>query len=238
MKLIKNLQIEHIKMRHTWYNLYQILCILGSAFVVTGTFFLYDNKPEVERIRIFFDVIAVLFPVMVIISVALMLRQEEQIGNLFGILFPENRKKIIISKLFYSWGYGSTGLILGMAGVVCVGSLQTWSILAQLLLGFLLYGMFFYIVHIFVNLKFGMGVSVSLGIFETMQGMIYTNIHVKGMFRFIPSSWILQWEQNVLEGSIKKNLMFWGTCLLLSLIFYVLLQRWFQHWEGRNGNVE
>lgn len=238
MKFIKKIQIEYLKTRHTLYNIYQMSCILGIVFVVAGTFFLYKNKTEIERIRLSYDIIAVMLPLLASISIALMLRQEEQVGNLFGMLFVENRRKVVWSKIFYSWGLGNIGFVLGGLMVATWGGNQIWNQLGQLLIGFLVYGIFFYVFHMFVNLKFGMGLSIFLGIFETMQGIIYSNIHIKGIFRFIPFSWVIQWEQNVLEGTVQCSFIFWLTCIMLFFAFCFMLQEWFQNWEGKKNYGE
>lgn len=238
MEWIKQFQIEHLKMRHTFYGIYQILCTFGVVFAIVGIFLFYSNKIEIERIRLFYDMVAAMLPILASVSIALMMMQEEQVGNLFGMLFLENRKKAALTKILYNWGIGNIGFILGSIIVASLASRENWKMLLQLIIGFFVYGMFFYVFHMYVNLKFGMGISIFLGLFETMQGIIYSNIQIGGMFRFIPFSWVIQWEQNVLRRAVKKEVFFSICYIGLSLLFILVFLEWFQRWEGRKKYEE
>lgn len=235
MKLNKNIQIEYYKMCHTFYNAYQMLCNVGIIFIMLGTFFFYKDKLEIERIRLFYDVAAVLLPILASISIALGLKVEEKIGNLYGMLFVKNRRKLLDAKILYSWGTGNLGIVLGSFAMLIFCDRENLKYLLLLLVGFLGFGIFLYAFHFLVNLKFGMGISIFFGIFEFLQGIIYSNIHLKGVFRFIPFSWIIQWGQNTLDVDVQNNGKFWGICVILIILFLYIIREWFQCWEGRKN---
>ena len=53
-----------------------------------------------------------------------------------------------------------------------------------------------------VSFKFGLGLSLFWGVFESLQCILYSNIELKGLARYIPFAWSMNWVQDILSRQI------------------------------------
>ena len=63
-----------------------------------------------------------------------------------------------------------------------------------------------YILHLFLSFKFGLGLSLFWGVFESLQCILYSNIELKGVARYIPFAWSMNWVQDILS---RQNFQLW-----------------------------
>jgi hypothetical protein len=235
MGLLRYFQIESMKLKHTSFFLFQ----LGSTFFCLffwGSYFqMYGSQAEETKFQLIFEILATLLPVICSISTAYLVRQEEQIPNLYGMLSVSQRGKAVFMKVMFAWMVGNISLFIQFLGIVVLCSHQHEVILKLISRfgGLVVFSLFFYIFHFFLNLKYGIGMSLFWGIFESMQAVIYSNIKLSGGFKFIPFAWLMEWNQGVQEATLVENKNFWGLCILLMLLLLFLFVQWFSCWEGR-----
>lgn len=238
MGLGRDLKIELYKLKHTGFWVFQVLYNLGVLLLTVGILTFYRNKGEAQCIQLLYDVSVVLLPLISSIAVALLLNQEEQIGNLFGVLFVQNRKRLLDAKMLFVLLAGNIGIVLNTFFFVIFVSKETLIMWIGFVIGYLLFEIVFYTFHLFLNIKFGMTISVFWGIFEFLQMIIYTNIRLQTIFRWIPFAWVIEWKQDWVDHVIQGNAWFWISCILLTGAFWMLVRIWFQQWEGRKNTEE
>lgn len=237
MDLFKGFKVEILKLKHSSFWIFQF------GFVVLGLFFLgtyfktYVAQSEVGRLKLVFEMLAAVFPLVCSVSVAYLIRQEEQISAFYGMLAAPRRKKVICQKIAFIWLLESAGIamITLAIGLLSSGQREVILKLIGMYSGMVILSLFFYLFHFFLNLKFGMGISLFLGIFESMQGIIYSNIELYGKFRYIPFAWLMEWNRDVMEHMWVAHRAFWCSCILLLIVFLILFIKWFECWEGRKN---
>ena len=105
----------------------------------------------------------------------------------------------------------------------------------QSVLGLAMNSLVMYALHLFFSLKFGLGLSVFLGVFECLQCILYSNIELHGLWRYIPFSWSVNWVHDVLNGRLVSNTVQWILIAVLSVGFLWVILYWFSRWEGRKN---
>lgn len=237
MSVIKGFAIEALKLKRSSFWMFWLGSTLLGMFFLGFYFRMYNSQTEEKRISLIFEMIATLLPLICSIATAYLIRQEEQIANLYGMLAVCRRGKNICIKLLFTWLLGSAsifGLFLGIA-ILGSGDGKITLRLIELFGGMAFFSLFFYIFHFFMNLKFGIGISLFWGVFESMQAVMYSNIRLRGAFRLIPFAWLMEWKQDIQDELFLQNISFWSGCVFLLLVSLLLFVRWFTGWEGRKN---
>lgn len=240
MKISTGIKLELLKLRHTGFWAIQLLIILVITLGLNGYYVLYGFREVVPRIKMIFEFLGILIPVTSSISIALLVRTEEQIANMYGILGVRHRKKIVMGILFISWSITVLQLLVMVISLAVLGRIWGSDLQNLLLLscGMMIFSLFYPIFHLFLHLRFGIGFSMLVGVFECMQSVMYSNIHLAGIFRYIPSAWLMEWKTCILAGELSESFFFWIICLLMLLTFLALLLIWIERWEGRKNYGE
>lgn len=235
MSLLRGLEIEIIKLKRTSYWIFQIGTTLICLIFFGSYYQMYSTQSENRRIHLIFEIIATLLPIICSISTAYLVKQEEQIANLYGMLSVRQRGRMICQKLLFAWLMGSCGLLMLTLEIGILSSQQSSVIfnLTGLYVGMAVFSLFFYIFHFFLNLRYGIGMSLFWGVIESMQAVMYSNINLSGVFKFIPFAWLMEWKQELLEEILIKNKAFWSMCILMLIVVFFSLVWWFKGWEGR-----
>ncbi len=116
--------------------------------------------------------------------------------------------------------------LLGMADTVQLG------MLIGAAAGMAFCNFIIYILHLFLSFKFGLGLSPCFwGVFESLQCILYSNIELKGVARYIPFAWSMNWVQDILSRQIFNygTEKIWIAALTTGGLLLTLL--WFSHWE-------
>ena len=240
MSIINALKMEIIKLRKTGFWILQLVWIIGVTFLLDGYFVLYSGRDVVSRVKLIYEFMGLLVPIFACITVAFLLKMEEQISSMYLLLGVQKRSRVMIAILILSW----MGCVIQVAVqtisllILGVRSPEMIKLLLVMNLGIIILSLFFYGFHIFLHLKFGIGISLFFGVFECMQMVMYSNIVLKGNFRFIPFAWIMEWKTGVLAGNIKEQSGFWIICLILLAFSLGLFFMWFEHWEGKKNYGE
>ena len=111
-----------------------------------------------------------------------------------------------------------------------------WGLLIQSVLGLAMGSFVIYALHLLLSLKFGLGISLFWGVFECLQCILYSNIELHGLWRYIPFSWSVNWVHDVLNGRLISNAAQWLLIAILSVGILLAILYWFSRWEGRKNN--
>ena len=181
------------------------------------------------------------FPLLISVIVGMNVTLEEKASHFQTLFAVPNRHKIMLAKLAYLYGSGVFALfflfllfvigihLFGMADTVQLGTLIGATV------GIAFCNLIIYILHLFLSFKFGLGLSMFWGVFESLQCILYSNIELKGIARYIPFAWSMNWVQDILNDQLfsHRTEKIWITVLTIGSLLLTLL--WFSHWEGRKN---
>jgi len=96
MNILISTKMQILKLRHTKFGLLQLLIIFGVTLLLDGYYMVYSFKDSISRIKLIYEFLGIMIPLLSSISIAFLVKVEEQISNLYGLLAIRYRKKVII----------------------------------------------------------------------------------------------------------------------------------------------
>ena len=241
MRMIALIRADFLKQRHTSYwGIHTAIPIVGAILFVFY-FLLYQKVDEVKKLRLLLELTAMVFPLLISIIVGLNSTLEEKASHFQSLLAVPNRRKMLLAKFISLYISGIFSLaLLFMLFAIGVGIAGTgmfpWGLLIQSVLGLAIGSFIIYALHLFLSLKFGLGISLFLGVFECLQCILYSNIELRDLWRYIPFSWSVNWVHDVLYGRLAANTTQWILIVALSVGILLAILCWFSRWEGRKNN--
>lgn len=226
--------------RSLFWKIHIVTPIIGAALFVLY-FVIYHNVDEYRKMQLILELIAMAFPLLIGIIIGINIMIEEKSSHFQSMLAVPNRINIFMAKLFMLFGSGILSLIcmslLFVLSISILGVKDNLSIstLVYALIGIAFVNFTIYVWHLFVNLKFGQGISLFLAVFECLQCVLYSNIELQGMWRYIPFSWSINWIHDILNGNLLYTKKEWGINIIFMLCFLTIVLKWFEHWEGRKS---
>ena len=187
---------EIIKLRRTPFFWCHLLFPVAGAVVFGYYFTSYVTQSETNRFRLILEITATIFPILASVMTGIVVAPEEATG-FYTILSEEKRGRAILTKLLFLWGNGSTCTVTACRLFWSLfpafhKGWWIWNILFALS-GMAVFAVILYVFHLFLNLKWGIGISVFFGVFESLQAIIYSNITLTGIFWYLPFAWQINW---------------------------------------------
>lgn len=241
MRMIALIRADFLKQRHTSYWGIHIAIPIVGAILFVFYFLLYQNVDELKKLRLLLELTAMVFPLLISIIVGLNITQEERASHFQSLLAVPDRRKILLAKFtaLYLSGIFSLALLFTLFSIgaeISRAGIMPWGLLTQSVLGLAIGNFVIYALHLFLSLKFGLGISLFWGVFECLQCILYSNIELHGLWRFIPFSWSVNWVHDVLYGRLATNTVQWILIAALSVGILLTILHWFSCWEGRKNN--
>lgn len=232
---------ELIKLKHTAFKAIHFFMPLIGALLFVLYFIIYKNVDDFKKLQMILELTATIFPLLISVIVSLNITLEEKASNFQTLLAVPNRKKIFLSKLVTLYGMGMLALFslffFFTVGVFFFGLSETINFTKLILsvCGIAIFNLIIYIWHLFISLKFGFGVSLFCGVFESMQCILYSNIELTGIWRYIPFAWTINWIQDITKNRLTNHTIEWVFIVVLTIIGLFLTIIWFSNWEGRKN---
>lgn len=243
MGLVAAVRSERIKVRHTAFAAIHWIMPLLGAVLFFGYYMLYGNQNEYRKLNLMLEITATVFPVLISIVVGLNIVLEEKTSYFQSLLAVPKRETLLLAKLLVLYGAGGEALLflftmfgIGIGGLGLIEQLPVGTLLAAVL-GMAFCNFVIYIFHLFLSLKFGLGVSLFWGAFESLQCILYSNIELCGIWRYIPFSWSVNWAHDILQDNFVSHAMEWGLIIALSFGILIVMLKWFSCWEGRKADI-
>ncbi|WP_195268664.1 lantibiotic immunity ABC transporter MutG family permease subunit [Eubacterium sp. 1001713B170207_170306_E7] len=251
---LRSFGTEALKIKHTpllWLHL--ILPLVGVAlFLFYSALSAWDT---VVLLTLYFEALALAFPMLIGIVCGMAASQEEQAGgfqNMLGVL-PSRLMPFLSKAGFLAvLGLGSLAAAIGLygAGFALLPGQQAVPALLYLKLAGVLFGtsLFLYLLHLWIGLRFGKGASISVGVAGSLVSALMLTGLGDGIWYFIPWAWGVRLSDmavlNAMTSPSPQGLMFiqnetaagWlaaGVATLLLLAFCLI---WFKRWEGRSAS--
>ena len=239
MNFIYAVRSEWEKTKHTpFWAIHFCVPVIGAMLFLIY-YRLYGSTADSKKFKMISELTATVFPLLISVIVGLNISLEEKASHFQTLFAIPNRYKSILAKLTYLYGSGIFALaflfLLFVIGIHLLGIADTvpHGMLIDAAVGIAFCNLIIYLLHLFLSLRFGLGLSLFWGVFESLQCILYSNIKLKGITRYIPFSWSITWIQDILNRQFRGygTEKIWITALTAVGLFLILL--WFSHWEGR-----
>ena len=183
------------KTKHTSFLGYFIFCVplWGHCYFLL-TIPCMPAPQTVKKLKMILEITTTFFffPLLISVIVGLNVALEEKASHFQTLLAVPNRHKNMLAKLTYLYGSGVFALfflfLLFVIGIHLLGMADTVQLgmLIGAAAGMAFCNFIIYILHLFLSFKFGLGLSLFWGVFESLQCILYSNIELKGVARYIP----------------------------------------------------
>lgn len=235
MGMIALMRADFIKQRHTsYFGIHTVIPIVGAILFVFY-FLFYQNVDVLKKLRLLLELTAMAFPLLISIVVGLNITQEERASHFQSLMAVPDRRKMLLAKFAVLYLSGIFSLVLLFALFAFGVRMKMVGLLIQSVLGLAMGSFVIYALHLFLSLKFGLGISIFCGVFECLQCILYSNIELRGLWRYIPFAWSVNWLHDALQGRLIFHAAQWIFIAVLSVGILLAILYWFSHWEGRKG---
>ena len=242
--LIQQLKADFLKTKGLSLRIAHILIPIGAAVIFTA-YYSYSPWNEYMKIDVFYQVIGIALPVLIGLFCSILSEQEQAAGGFQSMLMVEKKHIPFLSKLIVLLLFGLGALLLvttlfGVGFYFVLGN-HLVPIRFYYLVAFVLLcsSVFLYILHLFLAFYFNKGVSVGLGIMESLVSALFLTDMGKYVWVYVPASWparmsttfLSAYTRNVDAGTdLHRIVPVWALFTFIAMVFYII---WSCRWEGR-----
>lgn len=230
---------EFIKIKHTSYwRLHIILPVIGALLYI-AYFAIYVTAPVISKEKLLLELTATIFPLLISTVTGLNSSLEEKASHFQRVLSSKKRVSIWNGKLAFLILTGLFSALLLMSAFwfgIKILAIADISLLFCIGAGFILLAgnIIIYIWHLFLSYRFGIGISLFFGVFESLQVILYSNITLAGVFRYIPFAWGVELCHSFINTDINMlDIMIIGLLTGLALLVTCI---WINYWDGRKNH--
>ena len=228
------IQAQLLKLKRTPFVWYLILSTAGilALFLLYNS--LYSWKPVSERLQFLFEIYGAALPLLHGLTVFFMVNPEEQMSGMYDLLASKSRTGTFLTLISLVWGIESLRLMLVFLALgLTTGIEATGPQILLFAIGEIAISLLSIVFHLWLNLKSGVALSMFFATLELLQSVMYSNINIAGLWRYLPTAWPMVWKSDVIDQTWITNLPFWGSCVLIILLAAACFTLWFCRWEGR-----
>lgn len=246
-KLGRGLTAEFLKMQRSWLLwLHLLMPFLGITLFLS--YYSASGWSEWGKIAGYMEVVSVICPTMAGVICGLASEQEKQAGhmqNLLGLTKSRWRNmstKIVVLLLCNLFAILLTVVEFGVGfrlGISSVGiPLPAYALLAVLIW---VPQIFAYLFHLFLGLRFSKGVTIGVGIVESLVSALLMTGLGEGLWHWIPCGWAGRFTgyfmivaRGTSEGDVLYGEIRWGIiCMAVyTVVAAVLFFYWLNRYEG------
>jgi len=245
MRLLRLLKADLLKLTFThmiWMHLY--IPLLGLFIFLS--YFSYAPWSNFDEIIVYIQVLCIVFPILIGIITSMLADQEWSAGGFQNMLFHSDPKYLtMVSKLILSLLLGTISTLFAVLGFYigysfidnAIFSITIYLAVAGIIVGS---NIFQYILHLFLSFRFSKGISIGVGIAESLVVALFITGMGDGRWPFVPSTWSIRFIAALLTNTEHVSEHLFDPFLHLGVIIsigatvlsIVLLLIWFTRWEG------
>ncbi len=252
MSFFRILKSDFLKMKHTSFY-YMHLGLPIAAVIVSLIYFKNSNKAPVKILWYFIESVLLVFPIIIGVVSSMVVEQEMRAGKFREMICSKYGRAVHLgSKVCFLILMGAFSYVLTV-GLCSTGfnllsgkELLPASAIAKLCITTYLPIVVLYLFHIFLSIRFGLGMSIGVGIFEFLVEALFMTGLGDGTWYFVPCSMpsrlnglfitmmtdTMQYRQ--LAGEYYLGL---HGCMVYLVLIIIFLFSWFHYFEGR-GETE
>lgn len=248
LQLEKLLKADIMKLKSTqivWMHLY--IPILGLILFLS--YYLYSPWDSISKISAYLQVLCMIFPILIGIITSMMADQEYVAGCYRNLLASsETRCLSFLSKLILVLAFGALSTIIAVLGFY-IG----YTFIEDIIFPFTMYlkvagvlicsNIFLYILHFFLSLRFSKGISIGIGIVESLISALFLTGMGDGRWPFLPSSWSIRFISSLLMkyqnsgGAFRDPALTLGIMISIvgTILSLIIIVAWYTKWEGEKS---
>lgn len=245
--LLRYMKSDYIKTKHTPLRIAHIIvpCAMAAVFLAYYAVTPWNAYGKVDA---YFEIMGLGYPFLIGIFCAIVAEQESYAGAYQIMLSSTDRKTVFISKLFVLILFGTFSVMLAS---VLFGT-GYYFVLKQNVIRYSFYwiaafammggSIFLYIWHMFLALRFNKGISIGLGIAESLLSAVLLTGLGDSVWIFIPAAWASRLVCSMMPAYSTKELpsidCSKGMCIcaVMTLAAFMIYGIWCCHWEGGKVN--
>ncbi|MFA9376642.1 MAG: lantibiotic immunity ABC transporter MutG family permease subunit [Lachnotalea sp.] len=239
------LKSDFMKMRHTmFYTLHIAIPVIIATLILV--YYALTGYSNIGKIQAFIEMIAISFPFVGALMVSMSMESEAQAGNFKELLSCEFGKTILfISKLscllingIIAVTIAMTEFYIGFTYILGQNPFKL-SFYVEIWLVLIVGQIFEYIFHCILSIWYGQGITIAVGILETLIAALMLTGLGDGIWKVIPCSWSARLcDYSMLYYSNKEFLFtnmqseFWMIAIF-TIISFIIALGLFNRFEGR-----
>lgn len=244
-QLIRLLKVDIMKLKSSqifWLHLY--LPAIGASLFVA--YYGVSHWDAFTMVSTYFQALCIVFPILIGVVTSLVASQEGSAGEFQQMLTTSNPKVLtMVSKLLILLALGLVATSLAVIGFY-LGLLTVKGVSYPITINFAVIGLmlvtniFQYMLHCFLSFRLSSGISIGVGVVESLICALFLTGMGDGRWPFAPSSWSVRFISSFLLNSFTQEVGPQDPDLLLGMISLLVvtglgilaLSFWFNRWEG------
>ena len=241
------LKTDIIKLKSTGLLWIHICIPILGLFVFLG-YYSYTPWKDFSKISSYLQVLCISFPILIGIITSIIGEQEYAAGGFQNMLISSEKKPLsFISKYIFTLGLGFLSTILSVIGFYIgfsfIGN-NIFPFKISLIIICILIGsnLLEYTFHFFLSFRFSKGISIGIGIVESLISALFRTGMGDGRWPFFPSAWgirfvnslLLKYENpnNYLDPSLGLGIRI---ASIGTIVGFIMVLVWFTRWEGNKA---
>ncbi|MBD5526067.1 MAG: lantibiotic immunity ABC transporter MutG family permease subunit [Lachnospiraceae bacterium] len=245
--LLRYIKADYMKTKHTPLRLAHLVipCVMAVVFL---TYYAVTPWNAYGKVQAYFQIIGLGYPFLIGTFCAIVAEQESYAGTYQMMLAVTDRKSAFISKPLLLIVFGTFSVALA---AVLFGT-GYYFVLKQHAVRYSFYwiaalamvggSIFLYIWHMFLALRFNKGISVGLGIAESLLSAVLLTGLGDSVWILFPAAWASRLVCTLMPAYSTEQLPvvdcgreMWicGAVTMTEILLYVV---WSCRWEGMRGN--
>lgn len=241
------LHMEWVKTKHLRFSNIHLLIPIIMALIFIA-YYSYSPWDCTVKVEMYFQLLGIGSPILISLVTVILAEQEATAGKFLGLLQLEKKTIAFFSKamLLIFWGAVAVFFACGLFGI------GFYYILRQTDIDFSFYwtmavillccNIFIYGFHMFLSFRYNKGVSIGIGIIESLVSALMLTGIGKNIWIYIPCSWGVGTVNNLFQTryvsyskmDIYQCVQALSLCAIATLILYIGLGIWFDRWKGRD----
>lgn len=237
------LKAEILKAKHMSFWLWHIIIPVSIA----GVFLAYDtfaSRNAYSMAEAYVQVLGIGFPFLIALFCVMVSEQELSAGEFQVLLCSPKRLPAFLSKLMFLFFAGALAVFFAC---ILFGAGYSF-LLKRSPVSIVFYGkafiilsassFFLYVWHLFLSLRFNKGLSIGIGMTETLISALFLTGMGEGIWYFTPCSWpsrlvtyALAKEKGLIlmESNVSLGI---SLCIFTTIAAFLLFCVWSCRWEG------
>lgn len=241
--LFSYLKADFLKTKHSSIRIAHLFIPIVTAFVFVA-YYSYAPWSDYAKVDIYYQVLGMALPFLIGLFCAITSEQEQSAGNFQTMLMASQKvipflSKFLVLLIFCAWALFAASLIFGgsfLFGLHGQGiGLVFYPLAALVMLGS---SVPLYLLHLYLSFRLNKGVSIGLGIVESVLSALFLTGLGESIWRYVPVVWPARIVTTLLQTYMGKA----DACAELKQVFYINLLVivigiiaflfWAYHWEG------
>lgn len=241
------LKSDYLKTKHLSIRAAHLLIPIAAALLFIA-YYSYAPWDNLKKIGIYYQVLGMGLPFLIGLFCAMLSEQEQTASSFQAMLIAPKKLIPFLSKLLLLLMFGLAALVLASA----IFGISFLAVLGNDLVGIGFYMLAsiimlgssipMYILHLFLSLQFNKGVSIGLGIVESLVSALFLTGLGNSIWKYVPASWparisttFLSAYNGDIDASTELSDVF-PICFVVAIGAMVLYILWANHWQGTKSN--